>query len=376
MKNILLIIFVIASMSLFAQTTIETQLVVTTNAGTNGGAFQVAIQAKGTGLTANNTIGSATIDVNYNAADIAPVIIVGTNVQGTYDATIGSNYTHSLSNVVGGPFIRLTVAGSNINGNFDGTPVGLNLTATYQTLATINFTILNSSATTSLTIATGSLTIGLFNSPNNSNFSGIIVPQTMSAPINTINPLPVELSSFNSAINGREVKLSWETKTEKNTDKFEIQRSTTKEVNTWASVGSVQASYSSNSPKHYLFTEKILQSGNYQYRLKMIDNDGKYEYSKTIEATVALPKNYELGQNYPNPFNPNTNIIFQLPINSHVTLKVYNMLGQEVAELLNADYPAGYKVVAFDASKLSSGTYLYRLEAGNFAQIKKMIVLK
>ncbi len=108
----------------------------------------------------------------------------------------------------------------------------------------------------------------------------------------------------------------------------------------------------------------------------MIDRDGKYEYSDVIEATVSLPKNFELNQNYPNPFNPATTIMFQLPQDSRVTLKVYNMLGQEIATLINQDMTAGYQSVSFDASRLSSGTYIYRLEAGNFVKIKKMMLLK
>ena len=77
MKKLIFSIFILASISLYSQTTIETQLVVTTNDGTNGGSYRVAIQAKGTNLTAANTIGSATIDVYYTATHIAPVIIAG-----------------------------------------------------------------------------------------------------------------------------------------------------------------------------------------------------------------------------------------------------------------------------------------------------------
>jgi len=89
-----------------------------------------------------------------------------------------------------------------------------------------------------------------------------------------------------------------------------------------------------------------------------------------------IPVTFNLGQNYPNPFNPSTTINYSLPAASHVTLKIYNMLGQEVATLINEQQPAGVKSVKFDASILSSGIYFYRLTAGTFTDMKKMILMK
>ena len=90
----------------------------------------------------------------------------------------------------------------------------------------------------------------------------------------------------------------------------------------------------------------------------------------------TTPKDFMLSQNYPNPFNPVTIINYQLAMNNFVTLKVYNTLGEEVATLVNEEKPAGKFDVTFDASKLSSGIYFYRLKAGSFIQTKKMILLK
>ncbi len=95
---------------------------------------------------------------------------------------------------------------------------------------------------------------------------------------------------------------------------------------------------------------------------------------KTTEITV--PKNYNLKQNYPNPFNPSTKIQFSLPVNQTVTLKVFNMLGQEVATLINKEMNAGNYNIDFIANDLSSGVYLYQLKTGNFIQTKKMTLLK
>ncbi len=88
------------------------------------------------------------------------------------------------------------------------------------------------------------------------------------------------------------------------------------------------------------------------------------------------PADFALNQNYPNPFNPSTVINFELKSNSNISLKVYNVLGAEVATLANGNYASGKYNVTFDASKLSSGVYFYRLQAGNFIETKKMVLIK
>jgi len=115
--------------------------------------------------------------------------------------------------------------------------------------------------------------------------------------------------------------------------------------------------------------------------LKQIDYDGSFSYSNEVSVEVTTPLQFELGQNYPNPFNPSTNIKFSLAVDSKVSLKIFNILGQEVATLLNANIAAGINSINFDASKLNSGVYLYRLEAtgidgSNFIKIRKMILTK
>ena len=197
------------------------------------------------------------------------------------------------------------------------------------------------------------------------------------------NPLPVELSTFTASNNGRTIQLNWETKTEKNSDKFEIQRSSADNLN-WVVAGNVKAAVLSNSPKQYSYSDNKMQSGKYQYRLKMIDNDGSFKYSYVIETEVAVPKDFSVSQNYPNPFNPSTKIDYQVPVDAKVIMEVYNIAGQKVFELVNQEQSAGYYTVDFGSSavKLSSGVYVYRLVASdkatgdNFSAIKKMILLK
>jgi len=172
-----------------------------------------------------------------------------------------------------------------------------------------------------------------------------------------------------------------------NTRQFEIDRAilnTAGSVTVWATAGVIEAAGTSVSPTKYSFTDKNLQAGKYQYRLKMVDNDGSYKLSQTVETEVALPKDFALSQNYPNPFNPSTKIDYQVPLDAKVILEVYNITGQKVVELVNQDQQAGYYSVNFgsSSSKLPSGVYIYRLTAtekangNNFSSIKKMMLLK
>jgi hypothetical protein len=90
----------------------------------------------------------------------------------------------------------------------------------------------------------------------------------------------------------------------------------------------------------------------------------------------GTPNTFALEQNYPNPFNPTTNIKFALPKTADVTLTIYNMLGQKVNTLINEKMTSGFHVVPFDASNLSSGMYIYRIQAGSFTSTKKMLLIK
>ena len=96
----------------------------------------------------------------------------------------------------------------------------------------------------------------------------------------------------------------------------------------------------------------------------------------SVKSTEELPTRYSLHQNYPNPFNPTTTISYQLPMQNHVTLKVFDMLGREVATLVNGVEEPGYKSINFNANRLSSGMYFYRLQAGNYIETKKLVLLK
>ncbi len=94
------------------------------------------------------------------------------------------------------------------------------------------------------------------------------------------------------------------------------------------------------------------------------------------KAKTVVPTSYKLEQNYPNPFNPQTRISYSLPTDAYVVMKVYDVIGREIATLVNGYQEAGYRSTEFNASNLPSGVYIYRLQAGNFSAVKKMLLMK
>jgi peptidoglycan/xylan/chitin deacetylase (PgdA/CDA1 family) len=188
--------------------------------------------------------------------------------------------------------------------------------------------------------------------------------------------LPVELTNFTASVINHDVKLQWTTSTEINNNQFIIERMSANE--SWSIIGSIAGAGNSNSAKVYSLTDKSLKSnGKYSYRLKMIDNDGKFKYSDNIEIDINIVFNsYLLEQNYPNPFNPSTTIKYTLPDESDVTLTVFDAIGGKVTTVVNEHKPAGNYSVQFNSTNLPSGIYFYRLQAGSFVDTKKMLLMK
>ncbi len=201
------------------------------------------------------------------------------------------------------------------------------------------------------------------------------------------NVVPVELISFNATLLETTVRLDWTTATETNNSGFEIlkQKSgVSSQESEWKKIGFVPGFGTTTEPKSYSFTDENVTTEIYKYRLKQIDYDGTFEYSNEIEVDFT-PKEFVLYQNYPNPFNPTTTIKFEIPDQAQndnvlVTLKVFDILGNEVATLVNEEKPAGEYEVEFNPESSSkypaSGGYFYQLKAGSFVQTKKMILAK
>ena len=197
------------------------------------------------------------------------------------------------------------------------------------------------------------------------------------------SPLPVELVSFAGNASDGKVNLVWQTATEVNDYGFEVQRTIKNsklEIQNWEKIGFVKGSGNSNSPVSYSFIDNNPVNGNSseqaEYRLKMIDNNGGYKYSSIVEVSFTEPIKFDLSQNYPNPFNPTTTIQYSIPNAEHVTLKVYDELGREIKTFVDNEQQAGKYSVNFDASKIASGIYFYRLQAGSYSSVKKLVLLK
>ena len=189
------------------------------------------------------------------------------------------------------------------------------------------------------------------------------------------DPLPVELVFFTAKLKDKNVELKWRTETEINNYGFDIERSNKKDE--WERIAFIEGHSNSYSPKEYNYIDtQLSEAGEYHYRLKQIDNDGTIEYSQIISVNVGVPNHYSLSQNYPNPFNPETRIDFTLPEKQIVVLRVYNMLGEMVKEIINNEKEAGRYSITFNSTGLASGIYIYRLETSGYTASRKMTLLK
>ena len=186
--------------------------------------------------------------------------------------------------------------------------------------------------------------------------------------------IPVELLSFTASSNGKEVILNWSTATELNNQLFEIQRSF--EGSDFATVGFVNGKGTTTERQDYIYKDEINVDGKYLYRLKQIDYLGSYQYSDIIEIDLRVFNSYLLEQNFPNPFNPSTTIGYGIKEKSSVKITVLNSIGEEVALLVDEEKESGYHTVEFNAANFPSGVYFYQLKAGDFVELKKMVLMK
>jgi photosystem II stability/assembly factor-like uncharacterized protein len=192
--------------------------------------------------------------------------------------------------------------------------------------------------------------------------------------------VPVELVSFSAEASGKGIHLKWITASELNNLGFEVERalpSTTPGQDDWVRIGFVEGKGTTTEIQNYFYTDDLygVNELKFYYRLKQIDFNGTYGYSEEIEIEGA-PRSFGLGQNFPNPFNPFTTIKYEIPESRFVTIKVYDVLGKEVAILVNEEKPVGEYEVEFIGNNFPSGIYFYQLQAGSFVKTKKMILLK
>jgi hypothetical protein len=198
-------------------------------------------------------------------------------------------------------------------------------------------------------------------------------------------PLPIQLTRFDAfSLPEGCVQLAWTTASEIANYGFEIQRSVSAGNDYVIVPGGFVPGHGTTMAKHeYSFTDRSAPGGKLCYRLRQIDLDGTSHFAQTVEVNVVAstteagqPTQTSLLQNYPNPFNPTTNIRFQTADIGHMKLAVYDLLGREVAILVDEQKPAGNYDVRFDPSGLAGGVYIYKLTAGSFVQSRKMLLMR
>ncbi len=219
------------------------------------------------------------------------------------------------------------------------------------------------------------------------NFASSDCPDVLKRPLLVVtyeSPLPVELTSFTSLTNGRNVSLNWTTSKEENNSGFEVYRAIGNSKSEFVKIGFVKGKGNSNSNISYTFEDKNLTTGSYAYSIKQIDFNGNSKtYNLANDVSIGVPQNASLFQNYPNPFNPTTTILYDVPEEAAVKILLYDQSGREVKTLINELKSAGYFTLNLDASDLSSGAYFYKLivdpvgsNATTYIDSKKMILIK
>jgi hypothetical protein len=190
--------------------------------------------------------------------------------------------------------------------------------------------------------------------------------------------IPVEFVSFSGSFSDNQVILTWITATEKNNKGFELYRLSRN--NEWNYIGFMNGNGTTLEVSYYSFGDKNYETGNNLYKIVQLDYDGSRSEAIFTEVEVNIPLQFSLGQNYPNPFNPSTIIRYSIPEPGSVKIRLYDVLGKELTELINRIDEAGTYEFSFNSSGIAAGIYFYSIEAitpgGIYQDVKKMVLLK
>ncbi|MCH8020798.1 T9SS type A sorting domain-containing protein [candidate division KSB1 bacterium] len=191
--------------------------------------------------------------------------------------------------------------------------------------------------------------------------------------------VPVSLAAFDVRLEERRARLTWTTASEDNNLGFDVQHKFSED---FENLGFVRGNGTTAVPQYYQFLTEKLAPGRHQFWLKQIDLDGSFTLSHELEVKVTIPGTFELSELFPNPFNPTTTIQYGLPTSEIVTLKISNLLGENVVTLVNNEFfSSGYHVSNWDGRntngrEIASGIYVYQLQAGGFSITKKMLLIR
>ncbi len=334
-----------------------------------------------------------------------------------YSTNDGANWTWvgSSSGLTSGPYTitsgsgGLLFAGTQGGGVFKSTNHGLNWTAVNNKLTS---SYVNTLATNPAEIVFAGTNGGVFHSSDNGGSWEVDTSGLVNKTIQAIafDPsgntfvgakagthlgglwksdalLPIEIVSFTASPEAGRVVLRWTTATELNNYGFEVEKGALG-TNLWTKFGFVKGRGTTLEQHHYSFVDSNAVHGGWSYRLRQIDLDGStsYFYAAPIDVPTPggdanVPNSLSLSQNYPNPCNPRTTIVYDVPgvrgvPGEWITLKVFDLLGNEVATLVNGQREGGKYSVGFDASSLASGVYFYRLQAADLVRTKHLVVVK
>lgn len=339
---------------------------------TAGGTYTGKLYAKTPGEETGTLLASATFAAGpggqwQEVLFSAPVQIAANQTymvtyytpQGNYATTDGYFFSSGVTN---GSLTALEDGVDGFNGMYrlggQGYPNNTWMSANYfvDVLFTANSSTYN---LTSVTDATSCTNIGAL--------------QTLS--VNSVDcaALPVTLLNLSATPQGRNIILRWGTASEFDNKGFEIQRKASGGGN-WEGIAFVNGAGNSSERIDYTYTDANLFPRQYNYRLKQVDIDGKYEYSMTVSAEIEGKADYNLGQNYPNPFRLVTTIQYTLPEASKVNLTVYDMNGRVVKVMVNEKRDAGTHAENLHTGSLPPGMYYYKIQAGSFTDAKKLVL--
>ncbi|NIR48733.1 hypothetical protein GWO43_09875 [candidate division KSB1 bacterium] len=318
---------------------------------------------------------STTVAIPIEVGDLTGRNVISYQAVVTFDESVldatGASSSETLTASFGSPTVNTDVDGEITVGGFGTSPLSGS-----GTFVNLIFNVVGQpGATSNLDFASF-----LFNSgnPAANTQGGIFI-------VNSV--VPVELVSFSAEVKENSVKLKWVTVSETNNFGFEIQKSA--DGKAFSEIGFLTGKGTTTVQQEYVFHDTDIQAGAFFYRLKQIDTDGAFEYSNMLRVEIKLPEAFILGQNFPNPFNPETQVKYELPVSSIVTLRIFDMRGREIKKLVDhVDKSAGYHTVLWDGrdnsgNLVASGVFFYSLIAQprqsdekTYFQSRKMMLLK
>lgn len=312
---------------------------------TNGSSFTAPAPVSGTN---NNVIGRFFLDPGAGGNITAATVQFGGTPTGITAVKLWSSADATLSSA-GDVMLSSKTYASSVTFNGFSTPMNINGTYYFVTADLSSGT-------------TGSISASIANAAAFTVTQGSVITSFSNADLSSGSiSLPLRLLSFTAQSKSDAVTLQWSTDREENFKGFDIERSA--DGSAWNKMAFV-ATMANNASAitQYSYTDYTPVTGHVYYRLKMVDADGSFKYSKQL--TVIKNAQHASLQNYPNPFRGNTNISFQLPVTGLATLKVFNTMGAEVSTLINKKLEAGNYTVSFDGASLPAGVYHYTLLYG------------